>query len=135
RHHRVQQREQPLERGERGSGRGGVARVQPRLDRLRIPVAEVVEDEVVERLDQVREVEAREQLLDLRPRLVDAAQDPDLLERLRGELRFRTAAVLKDQPRDVPQLVRELLTLLELVPRETRVLLRGHLEKAVARRV
>ena len=60
-------------------------RVQPRLDRLGVPVAEVVEDEVVERVGDVREVErAGSSLLDLGARLVDPPQDPALLERLRA---------------------------------------------------
>ena len=57
RHHRVQEREQALERGERGRGRVLVAVAEPRLDRLGVPVAEVVEGEPVERLHGVREVE------------------------------------------------------------------------------
>ena len=43
RHRRVEQLQQPLERGERGRLRVGVAVVEPRLDRLGVPVAEVVE--------------------------------------------------------------------------------------------
>ena len=67
RHHRVQEREQALERGERRRRRVLVALAQARLDRLRVPVAEVVEREPVERLHRVREVERRPRLLELAP--------------------------------------------------------------------
>ena len=55
RHHRMEQLEEPLERRERR--RAHVLLGEPRLDRLEVPVAEVVEREVVEPLDAVREVE------------------------------------------------------------------------------
>ena len=48
RHRRMEELQQPLERGERRRGRVRVATVQPRLDRLGVPVAEVVEGQVVE---------------------------------------------------------------------------------------
>ena len=61
RHHGVQELEQPLQHRERHSARVPVRFVvEPRLDRLRVPVAEVVEGEVVERIDGVREVELPE---------------------------------------------------------------------------
>ena len=66
RHQRVEEREQPLERGERGGAAVLVAVVQARLDRLGVPVAEVVEGEVVERAGRGGEVEARPRLLDRR---------------------------------------------------------------------
>ena len=86
REHRMEQGEQPLERRERRRDRGGVVGVEPRLDRLGVPVAEVVEGQVVERVGGMREVEARQQLLELGARLVDPADDPALLERLGPEL-------------------------------------------------
>ena len=77
----MQQLQQPLERGDRGRARVGVAVVEPRLDRLGVPVAEVVEGEVVELVDEVREVELAEQPLDLALRLREPREDPALLER------------------------------------------------------
>ena len=49
----MQEREQPLEGGQRGRDRICVALVEPRLQRLRIPVAEVVEREVVQGVDRM----------------------------------------------------------------------------------
>ena len=49
----MQQLQEPLERRARGRERIRVVLVEPRLDRLEIPVAEVVEGEVVELLHQV----------------------------------------------------------------------------------
>ena len=65
RHDRMEQREQPFERGERRRLRVRVAVVEARLDRLGVPVAEVVEREPVERGDRVREVERPDVLLQL----------------------------------------------------------------------
>ena len=80
RHHRVQQLQQPLERGGRRRARVGVAVVEPRLDRLEVPVAEVVEGQVVELVGHVREVELAEQLLGRALRLREPREDPALLE-------------------------------------------------------
>ncbi len=132
---RMEQPQEPLERRERGRGRGGVARVQTGLDRLGVPVAEVVEGEVVEPLDDMGEVEAREQLLDLPAQPVDPSQDPALLERARGEPRLDPLGVAEDQPCDVPELARELLPLLDRAPAEADVLGRSDLQKAVAGRI
>ena len=77
----MEQLEQTLERGERR--RPHVRLAEPRLDRLEIPVAEVVEREVVEPVDRVREVERREVVLELCARRVDAREDPSLLDRRR----------------------------------------------------
>ncbi len=85
--HRVQEREEPLERAERGRDRRLVAVVEARLDRLRVPVAEVVEREVVERRRRLGEVEARPCVLDLGPGGVDTREDPALLEVTRLERR------------------------------------------------
>ena len=60
----MQQLQQPLERDGRGRARVGVAVVQPRLHRLEVPVAEVVEGEVVQLVHRVREVELVEVALD-----------------------------------------------------------------------
>ena len=53
----MEEGEQALERGERGGARRGLVLVEPRLDRLGVPVAEVVEREVVEHVRRGREVE------------------------------------------------------------------------------
>ena len=138
RHDGMEQREQPLERAVRRRDRGLLAGVEPRLDRLRVPVAEVVEDQVVERVDDLRELERRrrQRLLDQRARLVDPPQDPALLERLRLDAAERhVRARAEDEARDVPELVRELRALLDVPPREARVLRRRQLQQAVARRV
>ena len=129
----MEQRQQPLERRERRRRRVLVALAQPRLDRLGVPVAEVVEGEAVERLDRVREVERRPRLLELGARRVEPRQDPALLDLARPRLRLDP--VLEQQPRDVPELVRELPALLERALGEADVLRRGHLQQAVARRV
>ena len=63
-HHRIEQLEEALERRERGRARVRVARVQARLDRLGVPVAEVVEGQVVEFAHDVREVELVQVRLD-----------------------------------------------------------------------
>src|SRR3954471_4440688 len=80
RHHRMQQLQQPLECGKRRRLRFGVVLEEPRLDRLEIPVAEVVEGKVVQASDGVREVIGVEVALDLRARRIDPRQDPPLLE-------------------------------------------------------
>jgi hypothetical protein len=60
----MQQLQEPLER--RGRRRDGIriVLVDPGLDRLQIPVAEIVEGDVVELLDEVREIERIEVRLD-----------------------------------------------------------------------
>ena len=82
RQRRMQQLQQALERRERCRLHVGLA--EARLDRLEIPVAEVVEGQVVEPFGGVREVELREVALDLGPRRVDARENPALLERRRA---------------------------------------------------
>ena len=79
----MEEREQALERGERGRDGSLVAVVQPRLDRLGVPVAEVVEREVVERRRRLGEVEAAPGVLELGASRVEAREDPALLEALR----------------------------------------------------
>ena len=92
-----------------------VAVVEPRLDRLGVPVAEVVEREVVERARRRRRSRTRPRRP--RPRAaggVEPREDPALLERRRRERRAsRRSACLEDQARDVPELVRELAPLLD----------------------
>ena len=135
RHHRVQEREQTLERGERGRDRRLVTVVEPRLDRLGVPVAEVVEGEVVERGRRLREVEPRPGVLELGTCLVEPREDPALLEALRRRGHLDALGVLEDQPRHVPELDRELPPLLDRAVREAHVLRRGDLQQPVARRV
>ncbi len=65
RHDRVEEREQPLERVERGGDRVCVLLVEAWLDRLRVPVAEVVEGQVVEAVRRGGEVERAEPAFDV----------------------------------------------------------------------
>ena len=83
--------EQPLERGERRRARVRVAAVEPRLDRLGVPVAEVVERQVVERARRRRELELGDRVLELGPRGVEPGEDPPLLDVARPTLRLRVA--------------------------------------------
>src|SRR5436190_85913 len=96
-----------LETRGRGRDRIGVAGVQAGLDRLEVPVAEVVEGEVVELLHQVREVELVEVPLDRALGLREAGEDPALLQRRRPLLDLAYAR-LQDQSARVPELVGEL---------------------------
>jgi hypothetical protein len=77
----VQQLEQPLERCERSRARVGVPLVEPLLDRLGVPVAEIVEGEAVEIRDEMREVERLEVPLVRALGGREPRQDPVLLER------------------------------------------------------
>src|SRR5436305_265863 len=81
-----------------------VVRLEPRLDRLEVPVAEVVEGEVVQAVDRVREVELVEVALDLGAGGVDARDDPALFERGRPRLDPLTALHQQEAAR-VPELV------------------------------
>ena len=105
----MQQRQQPLERGERGGDRRLVAVVEPRLDRLGVPVAEVVEGQVVERVGDVREVEARRASSSISARASSIRarihRSSSAVGRSAGSI---AVGVLQDQPGDVPELVREL---------------------------
>ena len=69
---------------------GLVVLVQPRLDRLRVPVAEVVEREVVERVRRRGEVEPAPGVLDVGSRRHRCGEDPALLEVARARLRRDT---------------------------------------------
>ncbi len=131
----MQEREQPLERRERSRDRLRVTVVEPWLDRLGVPVAEVVEREVVERRRRLREVESRPRVLELGASSVEPREDPALLEALRRRGHPDALGVLEDQPRHVPELDRELAPLLDRAVREAHVLCRRDLEQPVARRV
>ena len=126
----MEQLQEPLERRER-SGPRGLLR-EPRLDRLRVPVAEVVECEAIEPLDGVREVEPREIGLHLGAGRLEAREDPALLDRRRAYRNLGLARA-EQEPRHVPELDRELAALLDRAVREAHVLRRGHLEQPVAR--
>ena len=93
-----------------------VAFVEPRLDQLEIPVAQLTVDEVVERERGVREVEALDQVADLGLRTLEPREDPAVLD---GGGRHGAAYVgldpQEDQARGVPELVRQLLALRDLV--------------------
>src|SRR5437763_9654001 len=128
----MEELQQTLERGEGRRLGVLVAVVEARLDRLGIPVTEVVEREVVEGVDGVGEVEAAERGLDLCPGRIDTREDPALNRLLRTRLGPGTGRVRKDQARHVPELVRELAALLDRPLREARVLRRGELEQPVA---
>jgi len=118
----VQELQQPLERGGRSRARVGVAVVQPLLDRLGVPVAEVVEGQVVELVDEVREIELAEKALGRALRLREPREHPPLLERLRALGRRRRLPRLQDEARDVPELVGELAPLLDRAFGEAHVL-------------
>src|SRR5689334_6310203 len=101
----MQELQQPLERGERG--RLNVGLTEARLDRLEVPVAEIVEGQVVELADEVREVELGEVALGGALCLRDTRQDPALLDRLWPLGRAGVAGVHQDQAGGAPQLLRE----------------------------
>src|SRR3954452_15006324 len=102
----MEQLQHALQRSERRAARGRLA--EARLDRLEVPVAEVVEDEVVEHVDGAEELEALQRVVDLGPRSVYARQDPALLERLGPQLDLTALAGEEQEAARVPQLVREL---------------------------
>ena len=135
RQHRMQERQQPLERGESGCLRILVGVVEARLDRLCVPVAEVVEGEVVRRVRRFREVVARDRVLERCASRIEAGEDPSLLDRARLEGRRHVLAGREDEARHVPELVRELAALLHGTVGEAHVLRRGHLQQPVAGRV
>ena len=135
RHRRVEQLQQPLERGERRRLGVGVAGVEPRLDRLQVPVAEVVEGQVVELVDEVGEVELGE--VAARPRAGSArgARGSSAPRSPAAAPPARVAGVHQDQAGGGPELLRELPALLDRALGEGHVLRRGHLHQPVAGRV
>ncbi len=114
---------------------GRVLLVEPRLDRLGVPVAEVVEREPVDGVHGAGELERLDRVPDLARGGVDARQDPALLHLggLQGGL--DSFGVPEDEPAHVPELVRELAPLLDRAVGEAHVLRRGHLQEPVAHRV
>src|SRR5262245_24777666 len=111
----MEQREQPLERGE--GRRTHLRLAQARLDRLAVPVAEVVERQVVETVDRVREVECAEVDVDLFPRPVEPGEDPALLDG-RRERRPLPRPGAEQEAARVPELVRELASFLDRADRK-----------------
>ncbi len=119
RHHRMQQRQQPLERGERGRARVLVAVVESRLDRLRVPVAEVVERQVVERgRPRARSRTPRDPP---RPRRAPrrSARGSSAPRPSGAAPRHRLRPARASDASDVPELVRELAALLDRAVRRT----------------
>src|SRR5205085_8317304 len=97
----------PLERRRGGREHVSLAVVEPGLDRLEIPVAEVVERQVIQLADEMSEAERLEVRFVCALRRREAREDPALLERRRA-LRDLGHARLEQQPARVPELVREL---------------------------
>ena len=116
--------------------RGGVLAVEAGFRGLEIPVADVVPDEAVERLDGRREVVGLERGGHLGGRIGELAEHPRV-DRLgaRGSRRGLGIHVEEDQARGVPELVAEPAALLDRALGEAHVLRRAHLEQAVARGV
>ena len=85
---------------------------------------------MVESLHGRRELECAPGRLHLRPGRVEPGEDPPLFELARSRLRLDP--LLQEEPRHVPELVRELAALLERPLGEADVLRRGHLQEAVA---
>ena len=129
----MEQLEQPLERTE--SGRAGIliALVEARLDRLQVPIAEVVEGEAVQGLRHMGEVERAEIGLNRRADSVEARQDPALLDGSGAQPDLVPVALagLEQQPARVPELVRELAALLDGAVGEADVLGRGDPQQAI----
>jgi hypothetical protein len=93
----MQQDEEELERPERRCARVDVAVVQPWLDRFGIPVAEVVEGEVVQHARRGGEVELAPGVLDRDAGGVDPGEDPVLLERRGPRIGPDVLDILEDE--------------------------------------
>ena len=129
----MQELHQPLERGQRGGAGVGVAAVEPRLDRLGVPVAEIVEREAVQGVHGAGEARTPRALLELGARLRFGPGSSAPRRAAAGRPPPRRSA--QEQPGDVPELVRELAALLDDAVGEADVLRRGHLQEPVAGRV
>ena len=112
-----------------------LALVQARLDDLQVPVAEVAVDEGVGVLNGVGEVVGLELLGHAGDRPLQAREQPAVLDVERARRRLDLARVQQDQPAGVPELVGQLLALLDLVVGEAHVLGRGHRQQAEAQGV
>src|SRR5688500_4692367 len=114
----MQEFQQALERRERRSVRILVTVSLPRLDRLQVPVAELIERQPVERPSDLCEVEYLEIRLDRRARRVELREDPPLFERPRPRLHRLACSGVQEQATCVPELVRKLSSLLNGIERE-----------------
>ena len=128
----MQELEQPLERRRRRGSRVHVALVEAPLHRLGVPVAEVVEGQVVQLVDEMGEVELVQQPLELPLRLREPRENPVFLESAWPFRRGRALACEDDQPRDVPELVRELASFVDRTFRKADILRGRHLHQPVA---
>ena len=126
----VQQRLRDLALGRR------IVAVEARLGGLEVPVADVVPDEAVERLDGGGEVVGVERGGHLGDGVGELPEHPGV-DRLgaRGRRLGLRIDVEQDHARRVPELVAEPAALLDRALGEAHVLRRAHLEQAVARRV
>ncbi len=143
----MREREQPLEHVQQVRGRVGIPVVEPRLDDLQVPVAELRPEERVEAEHAVGEVVAVEGLAEGADLALQPRDDPAVLDPVRpglepsphprrsSLLRGLGVRVQQDQPRGVPHLVRQVAPLLDPVRRVAHVLRRGHGQEAEAQRV
>ena len=76
----MEQLEQALQRRKRGRAGVGITVVEPRLDRLRVPVAEIVEREAIQRVCAGGELESAPELLELGSRGIETGEDPLFLQ-------------------------------------------------------
>ena len=131
--HRMEKHEEAFQGRERRRRRIRVVLVQPRLDRLRVPVAEVVEGEVVERVGRRGELEPRPRHPRPRRAWHRCARGSTAPRGRAGAPRALVpSAFCRISRDDVPELVGELAALLDRAGREAHVLRRGVLEQAVA---
>ena len=101
----------------------GVAVVEPRLDRLGVPVAEVVEDEVVERCRRPRRTSKRGSASSTSARVaLEPREDPALLDVARPHVRRRALRRQQDSRDTFQSLFASLRALLDRRVREAHVL-------------
>ena len=135
-HHRMEQLQEPLERGERRGTRVLVAAVEPRLDRLCVPVAEVVEREVVERARRRRELELRDRRSRARPGPRRCGRGSNAPRDRAAAPRAASSPALARISRATFQSLFASFAPSSIAPcGEAHVLGRGHLEQPVAGRV
>ena len=83
----------------------------------------------------MREVKGLDPLVDVGDGALHAREDPAVLEALRAGRRQNGLDVEENQPRGVPELVREVTSLLDLGLGKADVLRRGHRQQAEAQRI
>ena len=125
RDHRMRQREHLLKCGARELRRG-----KSGLQQLQVPVAQVVEHQVVEAVRELAELEALHQAIGFRDGGADDRGDPAVAQRLRRRRLACTAAAVHHQAGGVPQLGDQLPALTDAVLAEPDVLRRGDHEQA-----